>query len=852
MAIAANAKKAKPVLSGAVRMAVVAADKAYAVGLSKALKSAFLWRNLDYSIAFAPRKDAEIIVYAFSAAEIDRALFSSDAAARIGADQAPAKIFLEVPSFERRGPALEEAERKNAIIAQLADRNAGYVMPLMSKFMRWETASLLDLSGMPTHKGFDAIAGAIAKYVDQQVVRRNLARSSGMHAGTQVLRAPRRLEQLARALGSPAELALSKSMLLLTRLRAPALQGVPSSARPASRDALASELLADFVTDPHAIPQGIRGGFDLESIRCFVDNELFFADYPKWGRVPFSHPIDWSIAGPNRSWRAYFLGLEFLDPVLNYLLAVPRKADATSEIAAFLARRGISNEDLLARAGAVIANFIEQNPPDAPRAQRAWHEGTVSRRLKNFLLFLLCVRGARRYEPDPGTVRLVHSSLLDTVAFLRSDDVYVRSGNHGVRQDLLLIRTGLLMRNSAFGQELLKHGLDRLVRFQIETGLTPDGVWLENSFGYHCHVMRSLTGLVNELTAAGIKPDPRILDAIARMSVFAEAAIKCDGQGPLLGDTEPKPYASTLAAAWDALSEGGREMRRSRSTYIFPQGGLFASHTDASMDCNGSSLLLTANLRNPKHKQADDLSLIFSHGAVDLLVDGGTYNKETSDRIRNAARFDPATHNSYRVNGNGYTIGSARARNAAVVDRMWEGDGWAACFAVNEAYADAQIARLAIHLKCHHALIVVDRLESRTSEACEFEQFWHIAPQLHRITGVFSPPLVYSSDSDGCLLVAFDAGEARLAEGFGSEDDPLAWLMIGDGRTVPTPYLRRTRTLARGYMAAQFQWAPHAAPISVDLEPTASGGVRIRATGHECAAQFAFERGNFACVALSS
>jgi hypothetical protein len=833
--------------SRAIGVALVSSEKSYATKLIWALRYAFLFRKFGYSITFVDRASAEIAIYAFCASDLDDPSFPEKARALIVADPAPTKIFLERPTRDHHGPKLKEAGRRNTVVARLAEQSAGYVLPLMSKFLRWNTERLLAPSGQPTRRGYNEIAQAIAKYVDLQVVRRNLAVAAAASAAPDG--APRFITRLARR--GPFERALQ----LLAGFRALPKLETGDGAKPSAPDLTPEEILSGIAQDSADLPHALRGGFDRESIRFFLRNKLFFANYPAWGRIAWSDAIDWSMAGPNRSWQAYFLGLEFLNPIFNYLIAAANEKGGknTAAVATFLREKNIDDDALLARAAAIVASFIEENPPHAPRAQRAWHEGTVSRRLKNLLLFLLCAKhaAARGHPVETRIVKLAFASISDSIAFLRSDSVYIPAGNHGVRQDLLLIDAGLMMQNAAFGREILQHGLGRLIGQQLDGALSSDGVWLENSFGYHCMVMRQLAELAEDLKQFGVAPDPRLMDAIGRMSVFAEGLIKCNGDGPLIGDTEPKSYESSLRAARAALSVSG-DRRRSKTTYHFPDGGYFASHTGTQMDCEGSSLILTASLRNAKHKQADDLSIIFSHGATDLLVDGGTYNKETSDKVRNAARFDPATHNSYRIDGKGYTIGTRRAKRLVAMDEIWEGDGWAACLASNDAYEDGQISRLVIHLKQHNALIVFDQIKSRKGARCEFEQFWHIAPQFARAPeNELSSPLIYSSDSDGFLLAAFDGGEAALAEGFGGKDDPLAWLMISGEETVPTPYLRRAKTLRLGQMASLFQWSPKTALASVALEPFGDGA-RIVASGAGFTASFSFERGNLACLSLSA
>jgi hypothetical protein len=74
--------------------------------------------------------------------------------------------------------------------------------------------------------------------------------------------------------------------------------------------------------------------------------------------------------------------------------------------------------------------------------------------------------------------------------------------------------------------------------------------------------------------------------------------------------------------------------------------------------------------------------------------------------------------------------------------------------------------------------------------------------------------------------------------------------MIDSGETVPTPYLRRAKTLRQGYMAALFQWSPDRETTRVAFDPS-ERGAQLTASGRGFAASFAFERGNLTCLSLT-
>jgi hypothetical protein len=802
-----------------LRVGVACSDRRYAGALSAALESCFR----DLHGGGGPRMTApdacDVLVYAFLDSDASQPDFLERQSAAIRGDGAPTKVFLELTSAQTLGMQAQETAAKNKRIADLANLHGGYLVPLMSKFMRWDAERLLTSAGLPNRRGFQAIARTIAKFVDRLDVRREV--------------------------GASAQTPLASAQI------------------PSRGDADA--ILSSLSWNTGDLPRTIR---PVASVRCaldLLDGFASFPSYPEWGRTPLASPVDWSIAGPNRSWQSYFLGLEFVGPSLSVWLAMlrgqpPRDASLLTEA---LESRGAKPDVLLERAGAVIADFLEANPADRPQAQRAWHEGTVCRRLKVLLSFLICCakakdRGARIDAP---TVEAAFASVCASLQMLQSPTVYIAAGNHGVRQDSLLIAAAMLFARRPGMADVLRTGLDRLERRQLGSMLSEDGVWLENSFEYHRLVMSALGDLASDLRTAGAQGGEFLSSAVERMLGFVEAVVTRSGQAPLIGDTAPREalqailntrqlLASLRGRAAEERAAAG-EFRRPRETYLFSKSGYFASHSCVALDdAGGSSVLFYANLGAPKHKQSDDLSLLFECDRTTVLVDGGTYNKEVSDDIRNAARFDPASHNCYRVNGKGYSLRASPGRPLAGVTAMWSGPGWAAAHGFNRAYDDGRIDRFVIHLKRHSALIVADKLASASFRTCEFEQFWHLAPEFRAEELGLEFALKFGSDRCGALSVAFDGQSGKPAVEIGAPDNPIAWLMTSDGRTVPTPYIRRAVRARRAWMVSFFQWSERwKGPARLALKPGARA--RLELESENVTAAFAVGENGVERIALS-
>jgi hypothetical protein len=610
------------------------------------------------------------------------------------------------------------------------------------------------------------------------------------------------------------------------------------------------------------LPASLEGNFSRETIEHFLDGTVIFPSFRGWGTFGLDDPIDWGMEGANWSWQSYFTGLEFIRPALAYWYAAANNAvPARSDVPELMRSRGVDVNTLLARAGFIIADFVRRNPPTKPANQRAYFQGTICRRVKVLLTFLVCCAKAIQLgiSIDREEFALALQGLSDSLEILKNDEVYPRAGNHGVRQDALFIVAGLIMPGNAYAQGLLRLGMQRLKKFQLDRVLLPDGVWQENSYGYHCLIMNVFTMLAADLRHAGL-PEAAILhDAIRKMVPYAEALIRPDGYGPLIGDTPPRRHFSILAEGLEELSAAGdptakkidlKTFVRSKDTYYFAEGGYLASHSDRRLSTSGSTMVFFSTLRGkPKHKQSDDLSVLFAHGNVDLLIDGGTYNKEISDTVRNAARYDPASHNTFRVNGTGYPLRLAKGSRRAGLTGMWVGDGWAAARGFNEAYDDGRVDRVAIHLKRHHAVIVFDRLSSKSQRPARFDQYWHISPEFALEQDASGSNWIGASRQDGFLLAAFDRQPLSCVAGHGGPDNPIAFVMLQDDRIVPTPYLQRTLETRRGQMASLFQWSEdNGGKVAIDVESDGAGQIALKALGVGFACRFVIAPGEIRCL----
>jgi hypothetical protein len=110
--------------------------------------------------------------------------------------------------------------------------------------------------------------------------------------------------------------------------------------------------------------------------------------------------------------------------------------------------------------------------------------------------------------------------------------------------------------------------------------------------------------------------------------------------------------------------------------------------------------------------------------------------------------------------------------------------------------------------------------------------------------------LKFGSDRCGALSVAFDGQSGKPAVEIGAPDNPIAWLMTSDGRTVPTPYIRRAVRARRAWMVSFFQWSERwKGPARLALKPGARA--RLELESENVTAAFAVGENGVERIALS-
>jgi hypothetical protein len=283
-----------------------------------------------------------------------------------------------------------------------------------------------------------------------------------------------------------------------------------------------------------------------------------------------------------------------------------------------------------------------RNPDVNPRA---WYEGTVTKRLAN-LLHLLNYQ--RLFGPIEGLELEQLLYLIHLHATLLLDHVVYSSGNHGLRQDMVLAATAIALPNHPRADEMLNLAEKRLDRMAHDL-FTESGIWLEHAPGYIQYVV-GLLQEVKELATYAANFNPKLLLQHHDSSLsFLLASLTPDQRIPYIGRSGASHLKESI---YVQLAKNGTNMdtilkEHERSLTADREYGHAIVRGDHP---NGLYLLFVAAQNLPAGKRhADDLSFILFHGGRPWITEGGHQSYELTGMTKYLR--SPLAHNTYTLNG---------------------------------------------------------------------------------------------------------------------------------------------------------------------------------------------------------
>lgn len=366
----------------------------------------------------------------------------------------------------------------------------------------------------------------------------------------------------------------------------------------------------------------------------FLDDGLIV--HPSLGEIPYDKGACWREDVP-RSLGRYLHGFLFLADWYESLLP---ESDAA-----------------VAAAADVMTTWVTANPSPPGSSEMAFHDETTAQRLLQMCHIL--DGWGHRFAPDMVTALV--DAVRATVELLLEPRFYAGRNNHGMFQDLALLRyaaAGDTVRGASddeFAHRCVDTAVERLYSY-LTGSFTADGVHVENSPGYHLMVSRYLRDLLPVFHAADAVKAAVLEDIYRGAERFATHMLLPDGFLPPVGDTKAERVRSTGHRTTFAgpeycyaVTQGETGAVPVERTTVFPDAG-YAVHRSDWADPHADYVLFKAAYRSNYHHHADDLSLLFYTAGQLLLAEAGPYGYDYNDRLTRYA-FSQYAHNTVVVDG---------------------------------------------------------------------------------------------------------------------------------------------------------------------------------------------------------
>jgi hypothetical protein len=543
--------------------------------------------------------------------------------------------------------------------------------------------------------------------------------------------------------------------------------------------------------------------------------ELVLRDGWVLGRYPavaLEPPIDWSFRDQaSRSHNFHLHSLDLIDPLLAAHSA------------------GETGHDYLGRAFAVALDWVRNHPEPATAGSSpmAWYDMAIG--LRAYRLAYLYDEARRIGLGSEEERELLRASLEAHRDALINDESFAAHSNHGLYQasgQLAMARRLSDLRG--MGAAALQ-ARERLAA-SINAQFTTEGVHKEHSPGYHLRVLETLTGIEK----AGLLDTPELQAVARRARESLGWFVKPDGRLVNFGDTDNGRPASALLPAAPL-----------RGLKVFPRSGYVIAR-------GGDSILAqTLAYHSRTHKQADDLSFVWSEHGRDILIDAGRYGYRGktapgSDLWKLGFWYgDPNrvfvesthAHNTVEIGGQSYNRRLEQPYGSALLRAETTGEGLVVSLGEVDHGEQGRHRRVLVY-RPGGWVLVIDRLAPSSVEAgrkgllglggpksVTYRQWFHFAPEF-RVQAVSATAFAAEEQTGETRVrgVALAPGVAVTDVAAGQTEPRLqGWTSPRDGELVPAPAVAM-ETSSRGPVL-------FATVLTLDADEVRPAGAQITAAG---------------------
>ena len=429
------------------------------------------------------------------------------------------------------------------------------------------------------------------------------------------------------------------------------------------------------------------------------------------------------------------------------------------------------NQAMLDRYEAIIHDWVEDNPVDAPRSKFAWYDMADGFRA----IALVCLAAALPDEPRWLT------EAIDTHAKMLSDATrYASNGNHGLYQNLGLLALGCSFGNATWRDLAVRRVTDLLALAVDEQGVTNEGS-VEYQDSNHIWYLQ----LRKRLDRCGL---PRVpgLERVDLMPDFLAHATQPDGYPVAWGDTSA---GAVVQHALPGIHDGSHP---DRTFAIFNRGYAFSRSGWFDTQPGDQQSLASIRFGEPRalaiHGHRDSGAVSYFAGGRQLLWQPGLWGGAGGSPRRYV--ISNKAHNVVDIAGATYDDTVATPLIAAT------GDATRDLVTVrSNSLSGATWQRTMVHAKAPELLLVDDQVTQTSSRSVR--QYWHLGADRSVTTTGCERADTWGPGTNVTLLWAEACPE--LSAAVGQASPMLGWISPNVNEFVPATTLvaRRSGRQAR-------------------------------------------------------
>ena len=362
---------------------------------------------------------------------------------------------------------------------------------------------------------------------------------------------------------------------------------------------------------------------------------------------------------------------------------------------------------------------------------------------------------------------------------LKPDHFTVRT-NHGVMQNLALLQIAAGFPSLDPEHRFVALALERL---GVQAGffVSPEGIVLEHSAGYHAHGSELLAVALRLCELNRVQPPPFLADAARRSHEVLALLRRPDGTLPAFGNTE---FGAPSAPPGPDPAPGN---------HLFPVAGYalwWTAAGESARDRPTQTVVAWAKHDGHGHKHADEGSLVLWSDGIDWITPTGywpyghpltriSYSWTSSNALHEAGE-GPKSPRQTSLRG----VISAQSVRALDIERT-NADG-------------AVFRRQIVQIGGDRVLVIDDARELRSGA----ETLWTFSPDTDLITHPGTDTLLVQRGDARMQMVVLPIA-AVLTRHRGSEAPFAGWVVRG-GRPAPAPALQVLRPESNSLTATIF------------------------------------------------